>query len=128
MPGAEDGATARQDRWARLRDSLWQSPRPHGEQPHERAVGPLELFYDLAVVVLIAQAARRLAGHLGWSGLGQFAVVFTLVWIAWANGSLHYELHGREDARSRSGQGAATARSTAGRVGCMSPGPPPSPS
>jgi hypothetical protein len=27
--------------------------------------------------------------------------VFTLVWIAWANGSLHYELHGREDARSR---------------------------
>jgi low temperature requirement protein LtrA len=28
-------------------------------------------------------------------------VVFTLVWIAWANGSLHYELHGREDARSR---------------------------
>jgi low temperature requirement protein LtrA len=64
-------------------------------------VGPLELFYDLAVVVLIAEAARRLAGHLAWSGLGQFAVVFTLVWIAWANGSLHYELHGREDARSR---------------------------
>jgi low temperature requirement protein LtrA len=53
------------------------------------------------VVVLIAQAARRLAGHLAWGGLGQFAVVFTLVWIAWANGSLHYELHGREDARSR---------------------------
>ena len=101
MPGPEDGATNRQDRWARLRNSLWQSPRPHGEQPHERVVGPLELFYDLAVVVLIAQAARRLAGHLDWSGLGQFAVVFTLVWIAWANGSLHYELHGREDARSR---------------------------
>jgi low temperature requirement protein LtrA len=29
-------------------------------------------------------------------------VVFTLVWIAWANGSLHHELHGREDARGRS--------------------------
>ncbi len=171
MPGPEDGAATRQDRWARLRNSLWQSPRPHGEQPHERVVGPLELFYDLAVVVLIAQAARRLAGHLDWTGLGQFAVVFTLVWIAWANGSLHYELHGREDARSRitflvqilvlavmgacipaasgargaafavatavlfailagsgCGQGAATAPSTAGRPGCMSPGPPPSPS
>ena len=101
MPGPEDGAITRQDLWARLRHSLWQPPRPHGEQPHERVVGPLELFYDLAVVVLIAQAARRLAGHLAWSGLGQFAVVFTLVWIAWANGSLHYELHGREDARSR---------------------------
>jgi low temperature requirement protein LtrA len=101
MPGSEDGATTRRDRWARLRGSLWQSPRPHGEQPRERVVGPLELFYDLAVVVLISEAARHLAGQLAWGGVGQFAVVFTLVWIAWANGSLHYELHGREDARSR---------------------------
>ncbi len=29
-------------------------------------------------------------------------MVFTLVWIAWANGSLHHELHGHEDARARS--------------------------
>jgi len=28
--------------------------------------------------------------------------VFALVWIAWANGSLHHELHGHEDARARS--------------------------
>jgi low temperature requirement protein LtrA len=65
-------------------------------------VGPLELFYDLAVVVLVAQAARHLAEHLTWPGLGDFAAVFTLVWIAWANGSLHHELHGRDDARARS--------------------------
>ena len=45
-------------------------------------VGPLELFYDLAVVVLVAQAAHHLAVHLTWRGLGEFAVVFTLVWIA----------------------------------------------
>ena len=90
------------ERWARLRRSLWQPPRPHGEQPRERAVGPLELFYDLAVVVLVAQAARRLAANLSWGGLGEFAVVFTLVWIAWGNGSLHHELHGHEDARARS--------------------------
>jgi low temperature requirement protein LtrA len=91
-----------QERWARLRRSLWQPPRPHGEQPRERVVGPLELFYDLAVVVLVAQAAHRLASHLSWAGLGQFAVIFTLVWIAWANGSLHHELHGHDDARARS--------------------------
>jgi low temperature requirement protein LtrA len=29
-------------------------------------------------------------------------VVFTLVWITWINGSLHHELHGRDDARARS--------------------------
>jgi low temperature requirement protein LtrA len=90
------------ERWARLRGSLWQPPRPHGEQPRERVVGPLELFYDLAVVVLVAQAAHHLAGHLTWPGLGEFAAVFTLVWIAWANGSLHHELHGHDDARARS--------------------------
>ena len=94
--------SARGERWARLRHLLWQPPRPHGEQPRERAVGPIELFYDLAVVVLVAQAAHRLAGHLTWAGLGQFAVVFTLVWIAWTNGSLHHELHGHDDARARS--------------------------
>ena len=94
--------TTSREGWARLRRYLWQPPRPHGEQPRERVVGPLELFYDLAVVVLVAQAAHRLAGHLTWAGLGQFAAVFTLVWIAWANGSLHHELHGHDDARARS--------------------------
>lgn len=47
------------------------------------------------VVVLVAQAAHHLAGHISWDGLGEFVVVFTLVWIAWLNGSLHHELHGR---------------------------------
>src|SRR6266487_1924987 len=63
-PHPGTGAAARRERWARLRRTLWQPPRPHGEQPRERVVGPLELFYDLAVVVLVAQAAHRLAGHL----------------------------------------------------------------
>ena len=96
------GDTVRRERWARLRRALWQPPRPHGEQPRERTVGPLELFYDLAAVVLVAQAAHHLAGHLTWGGMGEYAVVFTLVWIAWVNGSLHHELHGHEDARARS--------------------------
>src|SRR5262249_3118054 len=96
------GATTRRERWAGLRRSLWPPPRPHGEQRPERVVGPLELVYDVAVVVLVAEAARHLAGHLTWRGLGESAVVFRLVWIAWANGSLHHELHGHDDARARS--------------------------
>ncbi|MFF7633161.1 low temperature requirement protein A [Kitasatospora sp. NPDC008050] len=88
--------------WQRLRRQLWQPPRAHGEQPSERVVGPLELFYDLVVVVLVAQAAHHLAGKLTARGLGEYAAVFGLVWIAWVNGSLHHELHGREDARARS--------------------------
>ena len=96
------GRPARRERWARLRRHLWQPPRRHGEQPRERTVGPLELFYDLAVVVLVAQDARHLSGHLTWTGLGEFAAVFALVWIAWVNASLYHELHGHDDARGRS--------------------------
>ena len=98
----EESGRRSRERWARWRRSLWQPPRAHGDQPRHRTVGPLELFYDLAVVVLVAQAARHLAGHLTWGGIGEFAVVFTLVWIAWVNGSLHHELHGHDDARGRS--------------------------
>ena len=94
--------TSRHEQWVRLRRELWQPPRAHGEQPRERVVGPLELFYDLVVVALVSQAAHHVAGDLTWHGLGLFATVFALVWIAWFNGSLHHELHGREDARGRS--------------------------
>ena len=48
-PRPNTGTTTRRERWARLRRSLWQPPRAHGEQPRERVVGPLELFYDLPV-------------------------------------------------------------------------------
>ncbi|MFJ2396726.1 low temperature requirement protein A [Streptomyces sp. NPDC087843] len=93
--------SSRHEQWAGLRRHLWQPPRPHGEQPPERSVGPLELFYDLVVVVLVGQAAHHFAEHLTWHGLFEFTVVFALVWIAWFNGSLHHELHGHDDARSR---------------------------
>ncbi|MFC9842738.1 low temperature requirement protein A [Streptomyces sp. NPDC060223] len=94
--------TSGQGNWARVRRQLWRPPRAHGEQPQHRVVGPLELFYDLIVVVLVAQAAHHLADHLTWHGLSEFAVVFALVWIAWLNGTLHHDLHGHDDARGRS--------------------------
>ena len=91
----------RSDLGRRLREQLWQPPRPHGEIQRDRVVGPLELFYDLVVVVLVGQAAHRLTSHLTAAGFAEFAVVFTVVWIAWLNGTLLHDLHGREDIRSR---------------------------
>jgi low temperature requirement protein LtrA len=76
-------------------------PRPHGEIVTDRTVGFLELFYDLVYVVLIAQAAHTLAADISWETLGEFAVVFGLIWMAWVNGTLFHELHGREDGRNR---------------------------
>ena len=72
-----------------------------GEADPERSVSFLELFYDLVYVVVIAQAARRLAGDISAQGAVEFAVVFGLIWLAWINGTLYYELHGREDGRTR---------------------------
>jgi len=53
-PGPGAGATTRRQRRARLRHSLWQPPRAHGEQSRERVVGSLVLFYHLTTVAGVA--------------------------------------------------------------------------
>jgi low temperature requirement protein LtrA len=84
-----------------LRTWFLQPPRLHGEVIAHRTVSYLELFYDLVYVVLIARTAHHLAEHVTWRGVAEFAVVFGLIWVAWLNGTLYQELHGREDGRSR---------------------------
>jgi len=76
-------------------------PRPHGTTITDRRVSPLELLYDLVYAGVIAQAANSLAGHLSGTGLYEFTLVFSLTWIAWTNGSLYLELHGRDSGRTR---------------------------
>ncbi|MFJ8134149.1 low temperature requirement protein A [Streptomyces hydrogenans] len=84
-----------------LRRWLFRPPRRHGEVDTDRSVSFLELFYDLVYVVLVGQAAHTLAADLTWRGTATFAVLFGLIWIAWLNGTLFYELHGREDGHTR---------------------------
>jgi low temperature requirement protein LtrA len=86
---------------SRFRSWFWRPPRAHGEIETERRVSFLELFSDLVYVVVISQAASHLAGHLSLRAYLEFVVIFGVVWIAWANGTLYYELHGREDGRTR---------------------------
>jgi len=52
-------------------------------------------------VILIAQISHTLAGHVTWSGVRDFVVLFVLIWFGWLNGTLYHELHGGEDGRSR---------------------------
>jgi len=84
-----------------IKDWFWRPPRAHGETLVDRRVSPLELLYDLVYVTVIAQAGNHLVANLSTNGLFEFAVVFSLTWIAWANGSLYLELHGRLDGRTR---------------------------
>lgn len=84
-----------------FRRYFWRPPRAHGEVIEDRSVSFLELFYDLVYVVVIARAAHTLAEHVSWRGVADFAVVFGLIWIAWLNGSMYHDLHGRQDGRTR---------------------------
>ncbi len=92
---APDDAVGRFRRW------FWRPPRAHGDIIEDRTVGFLELFYDLVYVVVVAQAAHHLAGHISAQGIVEFAVIFGLIWIAWLNGTLYLDFHGREDGRTR---------------------------
>ena len=87
--------------FAAFKERFWLPPRAHGDVIEDRTVGFIELFYDLVYVVVIARAAHHLSGHLTWRGVGEFAVIFGMIWLAWLNGSLYHDLHGREDGRSR---------------------------
>jgi low temperature requirement protein LtrA len=80
---------------------FWRPPRPHGDTIVDRRVSPLELLYDLVYVAVISQAGLDVAEHVSLIRLADFAVVFSLAWIAWTNGSLYLELHGRSDGRTR---------------------------
>jgi len=84
-----------------FRRYFWKPPRAHGDVIEDRSVSFLELFYDLVYVVVIARVAHTLAEHVSWRGAAEFAVVFGLIWIAWINGTLYHDLHGRQDGRTR---------------------------
>jgi low temperature requirement protein LtrA len=84
-----------------FKQRFWQPPRAHGEVVEDRSVGFIELFYDLVYVVVIAQAAHHLAEHISWRTAAEFAVIFAMIWLAWLNGTLYQDLHGRDDGRSR---------------------------
>ncbi|CAN5243964.1 hypothetical protein BH20ACT5_BH20ACT5_02860 [soil metagenome] len=63
----------------------WQRPelRTDEEFDQHRAVGWLELFFDLVFVVVIARLAHHLAGHLDLAGVAAFGVQFLAVFWVW---------------------------------------------
>lgn len=52
-------------------------------------------------MVVLARAARSLAEQVSWRGFFEFAVIFGMLWMAWMNGTIYHEFHGREDGRTR---------------------------
>ncbi|TWP35579.1 low temperature requirement protein A [Leekyejoonella antrihumi] len=101
MPVARRKATISRASAAAFGRYFWQPPRAHGDVVPGREVSFLELFYDLVYVVVVSQVAAQLGADVTWAGLGRFAVVFGLIWIAWVNGAVYHDLHGRSEGRTR---------------------------
>ncbi|MET7337964.1 low temperature requirement protein A [Nonomuraea sp. NPDC005650] len=57
-------------------------------EPGERHASWLELFFDLVVVVAVAQLAHRLA-HPTWANVALFAVLYYAVWSVWTTLTLY---------------------------------------
>lgn len=54
-----------------------------------RSASRLELFFDLAYVLVVAQLASRWASDMSWKAAAQFAGLFTVVWWSWVTTTLY---------------------------------------
>ncbi|HEY6742728.1 MAG TPA: low temperature requirement protein A [Lapillicoccus sp.] len=54
-----------------------------------RSTSRLELFFDLAYVLCVAELAMSLLSDLDWDGVWEFVALFTVVWLSWAQYTLH---------------------------------------
>jgi low temperature requirement protein LtrA len=55
----------------------------------ERSASRLELFFDLAYVLVVAELAASFAKDLGWHGAAVFAGLFTVTWWSWITITLY---------------------------------------
>lgn len=69
----------------------WEPPRLHIDKHGavERRVSWLELFYDLVFVVVIAEVAHYLSGHISLAGVGGYVLLFAALWWAWIGGTFY---------------------------------------
>jgi low temperature requirement protein LtrA len=81
----------------------WQRPqlRTDEDEAKERKVTWLELFYDLVFVVVIAELAHSLAGHISPSGVVGFVLLFIPVWWVWIGGTYYNERFATDDLSNR---------------------------
>ncbi|MFI5914306.1 low temperature requirement protein A [Dactylosporangium sp. NPDC051541] len=55
----------------------------------ERSASRLELFFDLAYLLVVAELATALAEDLTWAGAAAFAGLFTVTWWSWVTTTLY---------------------------------------
>jgi low temperature requirement protein LtrA len=84
-----------------LTSTWWGPPRKFDTHFEDRRISWLELFFDLVYVIAISRITHRLGTHISTAGFLDYAILFTLVFWGWLNGSLYHDLHGNEGLRTR---------------------------
>lgn len=74
-----------------------------------RSATRLELFFDLAYVLAVAELANLLIAHHDWGGVGRFAGLFLLVFLSWVGFTLYANRFDTDDIVFRLAKFAATA-------------------
>ena len=67
------------------------------DQDRRRSATWLELFYDLAYVVVVAVLGERLYSDVSWAGLTSFIGYFALLWWLWASHTFYADRYDTDD-------------------------------
>ena len=85
----------------------WHKPtiRTEGEDDKHRTATPLDLFFDLVFVAIIAVLSHQLAKHMGehggWHSIFEFSLLFVPVWWFWIGNTYYNERFGTNDVSHR---------------------------
>ena len=86
------------DGTGRLKDLVRGLVRPPElNTDEERSASKLELFFDLAFVLVVAELAIALREDVTWHGELLFAGMFTLVWWSWVSSTLYANRFDHDD-------------------------------
>lgn len=96
--------------------------RPRLATGEEREASRLELFYDLAYVLVVAELAAAFLHDLTWSGAAVFAGLFITMWLAWVSTTLYANRFDTDDVVFRIAQFIGTA-AIAGSAAAATRGP-----
>lgn len=91
----------------------WLQP-PRLATGEKRSATRLELFYDLAYVLVVAELAAALLENMTWGGVGIFAGLFTVMWFSWVSTTLYANRFDTDDVLFR----IALLADTAAVAGC----------
>ena len=90
---SQTGDQPRRNRFARITPPRLQTV----EEGRHRTATWLELFYDLAFVVVVAVLGSRLQADVSWPGLTSFIGYFALLWWLWASHTFYADRYDTDD-------------------------------